>query len=132
MQSVNFLAVLGATTVAALAGAVWFSLLLFVKIWLRECGMDGETFGKRNPWVLFGVALLLNFVTALVFALCVGSHPGVAPSTEAGLVAGIFWVGTSIALNHLFEGKSLVFFCITGGYHILRFTLIGLVIGLWG
>ena len=79
----------------------------------------------------FGVAFLLNFATALVFAICIGPNPGTVPGLEAGLVVGIFWVATSVGMNYLFEGKSFKLFTITAGYHILRFTLMGLIIGTW-
>jgi len=131
MQSVNFWAVLGATVAAAFAGGFWYSPLLFAKAWMRECGLDEEAGKRRNPALLFGASFLLNFVAALVFAICIGRNPGVVPAAEAGLVLGVFWVATSVGMNYLFEGRSLKLFCITAGYHVLRFTLIGLVLGIW-
>ena len=131
MHNVNFLAVIGATLAAGFSGVLWYSPLLFAKAWMRECGFDETAFRGRNPALLFGSAFLLNFVTALVFAICMGPGAGLVLGFKAGLVVGVFWAGSSVALNYLFEGKSLKLFAITGGYHVLRFTLIGIILGIW-
>ena len=131
MHSVNIWAVLGATVAVSIAGGLWYSPLLFAKIWMRECGVDENACRGRNAALLIGAAVVLNFVTALVFAICIGPNPGVLPGLQAGLVVGIFWVGFSIGMNYLFEGRSLKLFAITAGAHVLRFALIGLVLGLW-
>ncbi len=131
MQSVNFWAVLGATAAATIAGGIWYSPLLFMKAWLRECGLDEASFKARNPPLLMGASVLLNLVTAFAFAICIGRHPGMVPGFQAGMIAGVFFVGTSIAMIYLFEGRSFKLFCITAGYQTLRLTLIGLVLGIW-
>jgi len=131
MQNVNFLAVLGATVAAALAGALWFSPLLFVKIWMLEGGMGEVSCKTQYPALLIGTAFFLNFLTAFALAVGLGHQAGLIPGLEAGLIVGVFWVGTSVAMNHLFEGKSFKFFCISAGYHVFRFALIGLILGIW-
>jgi hypothetical protein len=50
----------------------------------------------------------------------------------AGAAAGLCWVATALATNYLFERKPVVLIAINGGYHAVRFTLIGLTFGLLG
>jgi hypothetical protein len=44
----------------------------------------------------------------------------------AGASAGIFWVAGSLWTNDLFEGRPFALTLINGGYHIVKFVLIGL------
>jgi hypothetical protein len=50
----------------------------------------------------------------------------------AGAVAGLCWVAPALATNHLFEGRSSTLILINGGYHAVRFTLIGAAFALLG
>ena len=61
-----------------------------------------------------------------------GPNPGVGLGAGAGFAAGLFWVSFSIATNYLFERSSMRLWLINGGYHTVRFTLIGLAFGLLG
>jgi hypothetical protein len=49
-----------------------------------------------------------------------------------GFSASLSWVAFSIGTNYLFERSSLRLFLIDGGYHVVRFTLMGAVFGLLG
>jgi hypothetical protein len=131
MHHVNILAVLGATIAGSFVGGIWYSPALFAKAWLQECGLKEADLRARNQLVLFGGAIALTFIISLIFALCIGPNPGVGLGVTAGLVVGVFWVSASIGMNYLFEGKSLKLFAITAGHHILKFAVIGLIIGLW-
>jgi len=44
----------------------------------------------------------------------------------AGAAAGIFWVAGSLWTNDLFEPRPFALTMINGGYHIVKFVLIGL------
>jgi len=49
----------------------------------------------------------------------------------AGLMAGLFWVATAMGITYLFERKSLKLYLINAGYHVVTFTLMGLILGAW-
>ena len=44
---------------------------------------------------------------------------------------GLAWVAMSFGINYAFAQRSLKLWLIDAGYHVLQFTLYGLVIGLW-
>lgn len=129
MSGINWLAVIAASIAGFAIGAIWYSPLLFAKSWQREAGVTDEQLRSANMALIFGGALALTFVAALVFALFLGPQPGVRFGAAAGFAAGLFWVTASLGVNYLFERRSLRLFLINGGYNTLMFTAIGAVLG---
>jgi hypothetical protein len=81
---------------------------------------------------LHGTMLVLSAVSAYVFGIFVGTGPGLMPAVKCGALVGVGFVASSIATNYLFEKASMRLFLINGGYHALRFVLIGVAFGLLG
>jgi hypothetical protein len=131
LAAVNYWAVLAAAVSAFVLGGVWYSGALFGSAWLRETGLSKEELDKGNPALIFGVSFVLAALAALVFALFLGPRPAFSFALAAGIMAGLFWVGTSFAINYLFEHKSFRLFLINAGYHTVQYALIGAVLGLW-
>jgi hypothetical protein len=104
---------------------------LFGKPWQREAGVTDEQLATGNPVKIFGGALVLSILSAIMFAMFLGPRPDPVFATGAGFAAGLFWVAASFGINYLFERKSLSLFLINGGYHTVQFSVIGLVLGLW-
>ena len=131
MPEVNFFFVIAAAVASFLLGGLWYSPLLFAKVWQREAGVSDAQMQNANMGMIFGIAFVLSLVAAFVFALFLGPRPPLALGLGAGTSAGLCWVASSFGINYLFERKSLKLFAINGGYHTLQFTLIGLILALW-
>lgn len=130
-MEVNYLAVIISAASAFALGGLWYSPVLFGKIWQRETGLSDETLKSGNMAVIFGGSFVLSLIAAFVFAMFLGPAPGLTLAVGAGFAAGLCWVATSFGINYLFERKSLPLFAINGGYHTVQFTLYGLIMGLW-
>lgn len=131
MAEINLWAVLLAGFSAFLLGGLWYSPVMFSKVWQRETGVgSGDKVPKHKPAFLFGMAFLLSLLSAFVFAMFLGPRPSMPLALGAGFAAGAAWVAASFGINYLFEEKSFRLFCINGGYHTAQFTLYGLVLGL--
>lgn len=132
MPAVSLFATVAATIAGFVLGALWYGPL-FGKAWLRAMGMTPEEIRRDfSPARTYGATFLLGLMASYVFGLYLGPSPGRAFSVVAGAAAGIFWVATSLATNYLFERRPAVLIAINGGYHAVRFTLIGLAFGLLG
>ncbi len=131
MPEVNLLAVLVAAVASFVLGGLWYSPMLFAKVWQREAGVSDAQLQNANMGLIFGLAFVLSLVAAFVFALFLGPRPPLALGLGAGASAGLCWVASSFGINYLFERKSFKLFLINGGYHTLQFTLIGLILALW-
>jgi len=131
MPEVNFLAVIAAAVASFVLGGLWYSPLLFARVWQREAGVTDAQMKSANMALIFGLSFVLSLAAAYVFALFLGPRPPLALGLGAGAAAGAFWVGASFGINYLFERKSLKLFLINAGYHTLQFTIIGLILALW-
>ena len=132
MPDVSLVATLVATVLGFVLGALWYGPL-FGKAWLAAVGLTEEAIRRDfSPGRTYGTTFVLSLVGAYVFGLFVGPNPGRAFATAAGAAAGVCWVATSLATNDLFERRASGLTLINGGYHAVRFTLIGLVFGLLG
>lgn len=131
LAAVNHWAVLAAAVSAFVLGGLWYSPVLFGNAWLKETGLRKEQLDAANPPLTFGVSFVLALLASLVFALFLGPRPAFGFALAAGLMAGLFWVGTSFGINYLFEHKSLRLFLINAGYHTVQYGVIGAILGLW-
>lgn len=131
-MTLDWIAVVAAGLSAFVLGGLWYSPLLFAKGWQREAGVSDEALKNANPAIIFGGAAVLSVIAAAMFAYFLGPKPPLDVALFAGATAGLCWVGTSFAINYLFERRSVKLFLINGGYHTLQFVLYGLVLSLLG
>ena len=132
MPAVSLVATLAATIAGFVLGALWYGPL-FGRLWMSAVGRTPEDIQRNtNPAVTYGTTFVLGFIASYAFGLYVGPNPGRAFAITTGAAAGVFWVATSLATNYLFEGRPASLIAINGGYHAVRFTLIGLAFALLG
>jgi hypothetical protein len=132
MPEVSLLATLVATLLGFALGALWYGPL-FGKPWMRAVGLTPEQIRRDfNPVRTYGTTFVLGFIAAYVFGLFIGPAPGRAFAIVSGGAAGLALVATGLATNYLFEGRSTALIAINGGYHAVRFTLIGVAFAYFG
>lgn len=125
----NLLAVLAASVAAMLLGGLWYSPLLFEKRWRQLIAVPDER-EPANPAVIYGGAFVLILLSAAVFHAFLGSDPEISFSVGVGFAAGVAWAAGSLWISYLFEGRARGLYLINGGYHIVQYTVYGLVFGL--
>ncbi|MBM7095413.1 DUF1761 domain-containing protein [Bacillus sp. H-16] len=130
MESINYLAVLVAALSAFFIGGLWYSVV-FGKAWMKLNGFTEDTFKKGNMVAIFGGAFVLSFVIAWVLVVFLGPERNAAIGATAGFMAGLFWVAAAMGITYLFERKPVKLFLINAGYHVVTFTLIGFILGVW-
>lgn len=129
MPEIDFVAVLVAGLSAFMLGGLWYSPILFADQWMALTGLTRERLAEGSKALLFGGAFALSLAAAFVFAMFLGPDPRLRFATAAGLAAGLGWVATSFGISYLFERRPFRLGLINGGYHILQFTLYGIVLG---
>ncbi len=131
-QDISMLAVLVATVLGFVLGAVWYGPV-FGKAWMRETGFTAEDLKKDfDPGKVYGTSFLLGLVAAFLLGMVLGPAPALGYAAGVGFHIGLFWIATSFATNYLFEKKSGRLFAINAGYHVVQFTLFGVAFGLLG
>jgi hypothetical protein len=130
MESINYLAVLVAGLSAFFVGGLWYSVL-FAKAWIVENGFDEDKLKNSNMAIIFGGSFIFSLIIAFVLAIFLGPERDAMMGATTGFMAGLFWVAAAMGITYLFERKSLKLYLINAGYHVVTFTIIGLILGMW-
>lgn len=132
---INWLAVLAAAVAAFVIGSLWYSSVLFGKIWQSEVKMSDDDIRSGNMPIIFGSTFIMAAIQATLFAAAVAGLLGADPSFGDVIlfsaVIGIAWVATSFATGYLFERRTMTLWLINAGYNVVLFLAFGVIIGLW-
>ena len=131
-NQINWLAVLAAALSTFVVGGLWYSPVLFGKVWLKANGFTEAQAQSFNKARAFGGAFLLALVMSANLAMFLAD-----PTTTllwgmtAGALAGVGWVAAGLAVVALFENRSWSYILVNGGYLIVSFVLMGAILGAW-
>lgn len=130
-QSLNWLAIVVAAVSAFALGGLWYSPLMFLKIWAREAGIDMDPAKRGSMGKIFGLSFLLSIIASFFLAMFIGPAAGAAFGALAGFMAGLGWVFTYMGIIFLFESRSLAHFLVNACYSVASLTIMGFIIGIW-
>lgn len=125
----NIWAILLAAVSSFVVGGLWYSPMLFGRLWNAENGSAPST---GHPAKVFGVSFGFSLLAAVCFAVLVGPSPELQASVKLGALVGIGLVAASYGINYQFAQRSFKLWLIDGGYHAVQFLLFGIVFGLVG
>jgi len=128
---INLWAVIVATVSSFTLGGIWYSPALFGNAWLKAAKLSETDMTKSHPMKIYLGVLLFSAVSATVFAIYLGTQTELSEAVLKGFAVGSAFVACSFGLNYLFEQRSMLLLLINAGYHIVQFTLYGLILGLW-
>jgi hypothetical protein len=131
LSNINWLSVIVATIAAFILGSLWYSPVLFGKVWQKELGLSDEKIKNANMAVIFGTSFVLEFIAALVLEMFLGPDANVVTGIISGALVGIAWIATAIGTNYLFARKSFRLFLIDSGYFVVFFIVMGGILGAW-
>jgi hypothetical protein len=135
-SSINYLAVLVAAVAAFGLGALWYSPILFGKAWQKELGFSDEYLQQGNMGLIFGSSFLMMLIMSFGLAALLQGQVGESSidwlsGLYHGLLIGVFFVGTSVAINLLYQRKSVKLWAIDALYQIVFLGIIGTILGAW-
>jgi hypothetical protein len=130
LQQLNWLAIIVAALAGYFPGAIWYSPVGFLKPWARELNVD-LTAKPKGAGIKVAIGIIPALVAAIVFALFVGPHPSLHHALTTAVHVAIGFIATAFAIQYLYEQRSLTFWLINSGYHLLQFLIMGLVLSLW-
>ncbi len=130
ISTLNWLAIIVAALANFMVGGLWYSPLLFGKLWMKENNFTALR--KGNMPKIFGLTFLFSFVMAFNLAMFLNDgNTTVSWGAIAGFLAGFGWVAMSIFVIGQFERKSTKYMLIHAGYVTISFVLMGLILGVW-
>ncbi|MBL4694183.1 DUF1761 domain-containing protein [Candidatus Gracilibacteria bacterium] len=134
-MEVNYLALLVASAAAFVAGALWYSPMLFGKAWMKETGITAADAKKncKNPAMTYGIAFLSNVVTAYVLWYFMGMLE-IVGSEAAAMLAFWIWLGFMAMKDlggMLWEGSSFNLFLINTSHRLVNLVIMALIFANW-
>ena len=119
--------------IAAFAlGFVWYTAL-FGKAWQAETGITEEE-AQKDMARTHGLALVMMIILSYAVNMIINYHD---PADQTfmhggfhGIMAGVFYAAPAIAINYLYQRKSLKLYLIDASYMILLLGLSGGVMAL--
>lgn len=122
-----YLELIIAAVAAFLLGAGWYTAL-FGKAWQAETGITDEQ-AKSGVAMTHGLAFLMMVILAYSINFVIGFHD-IAEQTFThgafhGMLAALLYALPAVAINYLYQRKSLKLFLIDGGYLVVFMSLMG-------
>jgi hypothetical protein len=159
-MEMNVYALLVAALSTLVVGFVWYNPKVFGTIWMRESGMTEEKMKGANMLMIFGLSFVYAFLMSFVIQFLTIHQTGAAgmvggdtskalPSYAAfmadygtayrtfkhgalhGFMAGLFLILPIIGTNALYERRSFKYTLVTGGFWIVCFMIMGVIICAW-
>lgn len=130
-HQINWLAVLTAALSMFVVGGLWYSPVLFGKIWVRANGFAEADVKNKNLRAFGGTFVLALIMSANLAMFLADSKTTVSWGVTAGALAGVGWVAAGLAVVALFERRSWAYILVNGGYLIVAFVLMGAILGAW-
>ncbi len=128
LRRTNWIAVVVAFVLLEILGFLWYGPLFGAR-WMAEQGVPPD---PKSEQFALGVGALVTILTVLGLAWLLRRLG--ATSVQAGLSAAfaawVFFNFTTMALDYLFMGQTVVFVAINMGYQLVSYLIAGAVLGL--
>ena len=133
-HEINYLAVFVCAVLAMGLSLLYYSPMLLGKIWIDSLDKSEEELNKSfNPLKVYSVSFLSQLVMTYVLALLISYANATTPEEglRIGFLAWMGFIGTSMTINYLFEGKTFKHFIVDSGYHFITLLINGFILGMW-
>ncbi len=130
LVSVNWWAVLVGMVVSMALGSVWYSQMLFGKVWQKELKMTAKEMGGNDPTSAMVGAAVLTLFQAVTLAVLIGSGE-VMEGVRMAALTSVGLVAAAVGVQYCFEGRNLRLFAVNVGYIVASSVAMGAIIGAW-
>jgi hypothetical protein len=115
-------------------GALWYSFL-FQKQWIKYTGvtMSNDPNAKKGIGAIMFGSFIMMFICSVAIAILVsriGLHSWLS-GLKLGLLTGLCFAFTSMAINMLYEMKPVGLYFINGCYQLLGNIIAAVIICSW-
>jgi hypothetical protein len=131
LVEINWLSVVVVTIISFSLGALWHHKKLFGKAWNEDAKPVFDASKKSSFITLFGLSALLHFIAIAGLDYFIGADATALSGLFKGLFVSIGFIFTSIAVTHLFVGRSFRLILIDAGFYVVLYSIAGLILGAW-
>jgi len=109
-------------------GAIWYSPVMFMKMWQAEIKKKSADMNMAaSAMVTTFLAMLVLVCIEAYFVQATGSNT-LLRGAYLGLKLWIGFVATTALVNNVFQGSSKKLYAIDQGYHLVGLVLAGLIL----
>jgi hypothetical protein len=135
--AINFLAVTAAAVATFLIGALWYSPILFAKLWMKAHGYTSEQLKEmqKTATPAYITSFVCYLVMGVVFSVIMSYVYPEASSATKGLQLGfLIWLGFAATIGltaNMFSQKPLSTYLIDVSYQLVFLLVMGAILGGW-
>ena len=132
---VDYIAILVATVVSYVLGALWYSPMLFGNVWAKLSGMDKKMghVSKKSMNIAYAGTFVTTLITAFVLSRVI-ALTGMNTLTEGIVIGLLVWVGffaTTQFGKVLWEQMPLKVYLINSGHYLVSLLIMGAILTLF-
>jgi hypothetical protein len=135
LSNLNWLAIAVAAIAYFMIGGLWYSKVLFAKMWIAGTGVNmNDPNAKKGAGGIMVFTFLLEFIICIGLAILIsrmGLIGGVMSGLKLGLFTGVFFSAIVISISYLYQMKPKTLHIIDGGYHIAGQVAASIILCLW-
>lgn len=133
---VNYLAMLAATVVGMIIGAIYYHPAVVGKAWMAATGRTDEQLKANNGAMLWVVTIIVTLLLASLLGAAI-NWAGQTTLVGGATVGFLLWLGVTlpvVTMTFLFEGRGYNAIAITLGHQLALMVVMGAVLGWfpWG
>ena len=131
----NWLAILVATLVYFMLGALWYSKVLFGNKWAQLVKIDTTDPNlKKGMGQMMGATFVLMFIVCLGLALIIhmiGFDKNALYGVKLGLLTGFAFATAAVSINYVYERRPTDLYLINNGYHVVGHIVASIILVTW-
>jgi len=133
LGNINYLAVLTATFITMILGALWFSPILFGEKWMKMMGFTEEQLKEDGSAKEMIISVFTSFVEAIVLAslIIMTGADTFFQGLHLGLMIGIGIIAMVNLSNAMFNRVPIKLWLIGSGYRLVYFMINGALLAIW-
>jgi len=133
LGEMNYLAILTATFITMILGALWYSPLLFGNQWMKLMGFTAEQLKKEGSAKEMMISVITSFVEAVVLAslIIMTGADTLFRGIHLGLMIGIGFIAMVTLSNAMFNKTPIQVWLMGAGYRVLYFMINGALLTAW-
>lgn len=136
-STLNLVPVVIAGVINMMLGALWYSPLVFGKLWMRAMGKTEEELKQELSLTKMAFTYVVNTIASLLFAYVL-AHLIKFSQTHTfsqGVMIGFWvWLGfvvTTVIPGYMYESKPKMLYFLFIIYQLISITLIGGFLAIW-
>lgn len=133
LGNINYFAVLTATFITMLLGAIWYSPILFGNIWMKLMGFNEEQLKKEGSAKEMMISVFTSFIEAVVLAslIIMTGTDTLFQGIHLGAMIGIGIIAMVNLSNAMFNRVPVKLWAIGSGYRLIYYMLNGALFAIW-